>query len=67
MFCQVLGCRRDASRAELRAAYYERMKLLHPDMNMDADTTVDAVILNAAYLEVTQVRLLGSEILVCNH
>ena len=53
---QVLGCPRSASRAAIRAAYLERMKLLHPDMNLDEDTTVQAVAINAAYLTLTEAR-----------
>ena len=54
---QVLGCSRSASRAAIRAAYLERMKLLHPDMNLDEDTTLQAVAINAAYLKLTEARL----------
>jgi len=53
---QVLGCPRSASRADIRAAYLERMKLLHPDMNLDEDTTLQAVAINAAYLTLTEAR-----------
>ena len=53
---QVLGCPRSASRTAIRAAYLDRMKLLHPDMNPDEDTTAQAVAINAAYLTLTEAR-----------
>ena len=53
---QVLGCARFASRATIRAAYLERMKLLHPDLNPGEDTTEQAVAINAAYLQLMQAR-----------
>lgn len=40
---------RSSSRAEVRAAYIEQIKLLHPDLNPDQDTTEAAAALNAAY------------------
>ena len=58
---QVLGCPRSASRADIRAAYLERMKLLHPDMNLDEDTTLQAVAINAAYLTLTEARRLPAD------
>jgi hypothetical protein len=57
---QVLGCARSASRAAIRTAYLERMKLLHPDVNPSEDTTQQAVAINAAYLQLMQVRECGA-------
>lgn len=37
------------SRATIRAAYLQKMKLLHPDVNRAIDTTEDAIRLNRAY------------------
>ncbi len=46
---RLLRVERGSSRAEVRAAYIERIKLLHPDVNQNTDTTQDAAALNAAY------------------
>ncbi|KAK9824309.1 hypothetical protein WJX72_009351 [[Myrmecia] bisecta] len=46
---RVLEVSRDASPRELRQAYIQRIKQLHPDVNRDKDTTVEASQLNAAY------------------
>jgi preprotein translocase subunit Sec63 len=45
----LLGVERGASKAEVRAAYLQRMKLLHPDVNPSDDATQQATLLNAAY------------------
>lgn len=34
---------------ELKQAYYERIRELHPDVNQDRDTTSEAAAVNAAY------------------
>ena len=46
----VLGVPRGASRRAIRAAYIERIKLLHPDVSASGeDTTLEAAAVNAAY------------------
>lgn len=47
----MLRVSRGASRRQLRAAYIERIKLLHPDVSAAGgqDTTAEAAALNAAY------------------
>lgn len=45
---KVLGVERDATRAEIRAAYVEKMKEIHPDVNSE-DTTAWASSVNLAY------------------
>ena len=46
---KVLNVPRGSSFTEIRASYYKKIKLLHPDVNPDKDTTDQAVALNAAY------------------
>ena len=53
----VLSISRGSSKIEIRAAYYQKMKLLHPDVNKDQDTTEAAVKLNAAYVSLFQGKL----------
>ena len=38
-----------SSRADIRAAYIAKIKVMHPDVSMDGDATTDAAALNAAY------------------
>ena len=38
-----------SSRADIRAAYIAKIKVMHPDVSMDDDATTDAAALNAAY------------------
>lgn len=45
------GC----SKARIRKAYIELMKLSHPDVSSEQDSTQIAVTLNAAYEELMQV------------
>lgn len=45
---------RGSGRAEVRAAYIRRIKLLHPDVNQGADTTEEAAALNLAYETILQ-------------
>lgn len=46
---RLLRVERGSSRREVRAAYIELIKDLHPDLNPDQDTTQAAAQLNAAY------------------
>jgi DnaJ domain len=50
---KVLQVTRDSSLAEIKAAYYQKIKLLHPDLN-ENDTTEEAVVLNIAYAALLQ-------------
>ena len=43
------------SAADLRAAYYDRIKDLHPDVNPDRDTTEEAAAVNNAYAALVEV------------
>lgn len=45
------------SAEELRAAYYERMRDLHPDVNPERDTTEEAAAVNEAYAALTEVLI----------
>jgi len=45
---KVLDIPRNSSKAEVRAAYLEQMKLYHPDISLDEDSAEIAVQLNAA-------------------
>lgn len=38
-----------AGLADLKEAYYGRMRALHPDVNLERDTTTEAAAVNAAY------------------
>lgn len=38
-----------SSRAEIRAAYIAKIRVMHPDVSMDDGATTDAAALNAAY------------------
>lgn len=49
---RVLGVEPGATKAEVRAAYLESMKSLHPDVNPSPDATQVATCLNMAYEEV---------------
>ena len=51
----VLGIPYGSSQEEARSAYLEQIKRLHPDVNPLADTTQQAVMLNAAYADIQQV------------
>jgi hypothetical protein len=42
--------------AELRRAYYSRMREIHPDVNPEMDTTETAAQVNAAYAALLKVR-----------
>lgn len=47
---KVVGVARGSSRREIRAAYIEQIKQLHPDVSVSGeDTTLQAAALNAAY------------------
>lgn len=46
---QTLGVSPAATKKQIKAAYYSRMKQLHPDVNPTEDTTAAAAQLNAAY------------------
>ena len=46
---RLLGISASSSKAEIRAAYISRIKVMHPDVSADDDATEDAVALNAAY------------------
>jgi preprotein translocase subunit Sec63 len=52
---KVLEIPRNSSRAEIRAAYLERMKLYHPDVSMEEDAAEVAVQLNVAYQQLMEV------------
>lgn len=47
--------------ADIKAAYYSKMKEAHPDVNPDRDTTDDAVRLNAAYTALAAEYTLGGQ------
>lgn len=55
---KILQVPRGASRAEIRAAYYSRIRALHPDVNPLRDTTAATVELNLAWGLLNQVQLL---------
>lgn len=46
---RLLGVSASSSKAEIRAAYISKIKVMHPDVSADDDATEDAVALNAAY------------------
>ena len=52
----LLGIPPGSTKAEIRAAYIEQMKELHPDVNPLQDTTGPAADLNAAYSYLLEVR-----------
>jgi len=52
---KVLDIPRNSSKAEVRAAYLEQMKLYHPDISLDEDSAEIAVQLNAAYQQLMEV------------
>ena len=54
---RLLEVQQGSSFAEIKAAYYSKMKELHPDVNPDRDTTDDAVRLNAAYTTLFQGKM----------
>lgn len=51
---RVLDIPRNSSKAEVRAAYLERMKLYHPDVSMEEDAAEVAVQLNVAYQQLME-------------
>ncbi|GAB4823573.1 hypothetical protein N2152v2_010619 [Parachlorella kessleri] len=51
---RLLQVERGSSRAEVRAAYIQQIKRLHPDVSVDEDTTEAAAALNAAYEAILQ-------------
>ena len=53
---RLLGVSQGLDRASLRAAYVQKMKLLHPDVNMEKDTTAEATAVVAAYKLILEVR-----------
>ena len=48
-FYRLLEVSPSSSRAEIRAAYIDKIRTMHPDISSDSDATNDAVALNAAY------------------
>lgn len=46
---KLLGVSPSSSRADIRAAYIAKIKIMHPDISTDDDATTDAAALNAAY------------------
>ena len=52
----LLGIPPGSTKAEIRAAYIEQIKELHPDVNPARDTTGPAADLNAAYSHLLEVR-----------
>lgn len=65
--CKLLGVPPNSSKAEIRQAYLEKMKLYHPDVSLDDDANETAVKLNAAYEELIQVKnLKACVIAACN-
>ncbi|DBB11683.1 TPA: hypothetical protein ACH3X3_007064 [Trebouxia sp. C0006] len=46
---RLLGVSASSSKADIRAAYISKIKVMHPDVSADDDATEDAVALNAAY------------------
>lgn len=50
---KVLQVAPGSSLVDIKAAYYQKIKLLHPDVN-ENDTTEQAVVLNAAYATLLQ-------------
>ena len=53
--CKILDVPPNSSKARIRQAYLEKMKLYHPDVSMDVNANETAVRLNAAYEELVQV------------
>ena len=51
---KVLKISPGSSLTDIKAAYYQQMKKLHPDVNAERDTTEDAVELNIAYTALLQ-------------
>lgn len=51
---KVLKITRGSSMTDIKAAYYQQMKEMHPDVNPDRDTTDEAVQLNIAYTALLQ-------------
>ena len=51
----LLGIPPGSTKAEIRAAYIEQIKELHPDVNLVQDTTGVAADLNAAYSHLLEV------------
>lgn len=43
-----------SSLVDIKAAYYQKIKVLHPDVNQGDDTTKEAVALNMAYASLIQ-------------
>ncbi len=59
---ELLGLSQDDEKATIRAAYIQKMKLLHPDVNSKNDTTAAAAAVVAAYkhlLEVSSISMRG--------
>ncbi len=46
---RLLGVSASSSKADIRAAYISKIKVMHPDVSADDDATEDVVALNAAY------------------
>jgi hypothetical protein len=59
---KVLQVAPGSSLEDIKAAYYQKIKLLHPDVN-ENDTTEEAVVLNIAYTTLIQ----GNNILRNRH
>jgi hypothetical protein len=53
----ILNIESIADVAELRRAYYGRIRELHPDLNPDRDTTDEAAQVNEAYAVLLEVRV----------
>lgn len=51
----MLGIDQGTDKAAVRTAYVEKMKLLHPDVNLKKDTTAEAAAVVAAYKHILEV------------
>ena len=55
---RLLGIDQSESKSAVRAAYVKKMKILHPDVNPDLDTTEEAIAIVAAYKHILAVSTL---------
>ncbi|KAK9861891.1 hypothetical protein WJX84_004684 [Apatococcus fuscideae] len=53
---RLLGIDQSESKSAVRAAYVKKMKILHPDVNPDLDTTEEAIAIVAAYKHILAVH-----------